>query len=234
MRWVAQYNDGEYLFRGVSTASYEIGASTYRRLPRADRRPETLLQINQEIIEEARLLGHDEKNGQQLADLALLAELQHFGAATCLIDFTRNSLVALWFACQQRKKGKPANGKVVAVRSDGPAPIEKLRAQHLEKEIGHFFTSDAQEEYPVYQWQPKQQNNRILAQQSVFLFGSSEIEIAGQCVIINAAKPALLTALEKAAGMTEASLFPDFDGFASLRAQNKPYHPGAQRQRWRS
>ena len=230
MKWAAQFNDGEYLFRGVSKETYELEASAYRRLPQTDRHPETLLHINQEMLEEARLLGHDEKNGRHLADLELLAELQHFGAATCLLDFTRNALVALWFACQQSAQG-PANGKVFAVQSDGPALIEKLMARHLEKEIGHFFTSDAQAEYPVYQWQPKQQNNRILAQQSVFLFGSGEIEIAGECVILNNGKQASLSSLEKAAGMTEASLFPDFDGFARLRAQNKPRHSGTQNQR---
>ena len=233
MKWVAHFNDGEYLFRGVSKETYELEASAYRRLPQTDRHPETLRHINQEMIEEARLLGHDEKNGRQLADLELLAELQHFGAATCLLDFTRNALVALWFACQQSAQG-PANGKVFAVQSDGPALIEKLMARHLEKEIGHFFTSDAQAEYPVYQWQPKQQNNRILAQQSVFLFGSGEIEIAGECVILNNGKQASLSSLEKAAGMTEASLFPDFDGFARLRAQNKPRQSGNQNQRRRS
>ena len=65
----------------------------------------------------AKALGHDQKNGQQLSDLEILAELQHFGAATCLIDFSRSALVALWFACQHSSKGE-ANGKVYAVRHD--------------------------------------------------------------------------------------------------------------------
>ncbi len=38
----------------------------------------------------------------------MLAELQHHGAATSLIDFTKSALIALWFACQDKK----TNGKV--------------------------------------------------------------------------------------------------------------------------
>ena len=83
IEWAAQFNDGQYLFRGVPKYNYKIQASAYRRLPKRDRNnPSKLLKINQVLIEKARSLGHDQKNGQQLSDLELLAELQHFGAAT--------------------------------------------------------------------------------------------------------------------------------------------------------
>ena len=102
LKWAAQFNDGQYLFRGVSRECYGIEASAWRRLPISERNnPARLLRINQQLIEKARLLGHDKKNGPRLNDLELLAELQHFGAATCLIDFSRNALAALWFACQK-------------------------------------------------------------------------------------------------------------------------------------
>ena len=68
------------------------------------------------MISAARLEGHDLKNGQRLFDLELLAELQHYGAATCLRDFTYSAQVALWMACQQRSKWD-VNGKVFAVRA---------------------------------------------------------------------------------------------------------------------
>ena len=126
IKWAAQFNDGQYLFRGVSNKDYEIEASAYRRLPEgAIKNPARLLRINQDLIEKARLLGHDQKNGQRLSDLELLAELQHFGAATCLIDFTRNALVALWMACQQSTT-KDANGKVFAVHSSHLLMIQAL------------------------------------------------------------------------------------------------------------
>ena len=101
MKWIEQFSDGQYLFRGVSNHDYKLEASAYRRLPKKEmNNPNKLLKINRELIDKARLLGHDQKDGHYLSDLELLAELQHFGAATCLIDFTRSAQIALWFACQ--------------------------------------------------------------------------------------------------------------------------------------
>ena len=58
MKWAAQFNDRQYLFRGVSKDSYKIEASACRRLPEAERSdPDQLLRINQELIQKARLLG---------------------------------------------------------------------------------------------------------------------------------------------------------------------------------
>jgi hypothetical protein len=34
---------------------------------------------------------------EKLSDLELLLELQHYGAATGLVDFSRDFLIALWF-----------------------------------------------------------------------------------------------------------------------------------------
>lgn len=223
VKWAAQFDDGQYLFRGVSKDSYKIEASAYRRLPEAQRNnPARLLRINQDLIEKTRLLGHDQKNGQRLSDLELLAELQHFGAATCLIDFTRNALVALWMACQQSATGE-ANGKVVAVRSDDSARLATITPKLVtDKDIDYFFRADEQKGYLLYQWQPKYQNHRIIAQQSVFVFGRAQVEIEDECVILKSGKGDMLTSLDKVSGITEGSIYPDFDGFARLHAQNKP------------
>lgn len=238
MKWAEQFNDGQYLFRGVTRDTYKIEASTYRRLQEEERNPPNLLKINRELIENARRMGHDQKDGQRLFDLDLLAELQHFGAATCLIDFTRDALVALWFACQQSSKRpakRSANGKVVAVRIDDPARFITVDTELIEENIDYFLAQDqkafpgqdakdfyAQDKY-LYQWQPKYQNNRIIAQKSVFVFGGIGIETEAKCVIIESSKQEILKSLDKLSGITEASMFPDFDGFARLHAHNKPY-----------
>ena len=228
MKWLEQFNDGQYLFRGVSKHTHKIEASAYRRLPEADRNnPNKLLKINQALIDKARLLGHDHKDGRYLSDLELLAELQHFGAATCLIDFTRNALIALWFACQRSSSGA-ANGKVVAVRADDPVRFKTITPEMVaenrpENKIDCFFETDDRGRSLLYQWQPKQQNNRVIAQQSVFIFGGSPIEMAAECIIQESCKSEILRALESSASITEASIYPDFDGFARQHAQNKPY-----------
>ncbi|MYA68721.1 tetratricopeptide repeat protein [Candidatus Poribacteria bacterium] len=238
LRWAEQFNDGQYLFRGVRKKSYKIEAGACRRLPKADRyNPAKLLKINQELIDKARLLGHDQLNGERLSDLPLLAELQHFRAATCLIDFTRNALIALWFACEQiattesqeqkkktdsKDKVEETDGKVYAVRIDDPARFRTITSELLEKDIDHFFRVDGNGRYPLYQWQPKLQNNRIIAQQSVFIFGGAKIEAADECIISRGAKENLLKILDKLVGLTDATIYPDSDGFARLHVQNNP------------
>ena len=226
IRWAAQFNDGQYLFRGVPNHTFRIEASAYRRLSEMDRsNPSRLLKINQRLIEDARSLGHDQKNGRQLSDLELLAELQHFGAATCLIDFTRNALVALWFACLQNPTAKKdANGKISAVRSDDPARFKTVTPKLVTEEtIDFFFKPDENDRYPLYQWEPRLQNNRIIAQHSVFVFGSTQIEAEAECVVMQSSKQEILKSLEELSDITEASMYPDFDGFARLHAHDKPY-----------
>ena len=228
MKWAAQFNSGEYLFRGVPDDSYKIEASACRRLPGAERsNPYRLLRINERLIEEARLLGHDQKNGRQLSDLDLLAELQHFGAATCLIDFTRNALIALWFACQRSstegKAKKEVNGKVFAVPRAGVGRFETVDTKLTEKDIDYFFEPDESGRYRLYQWEPKLQNNRIITQHSVFVFGGDQIEAEAECVIMQSGKQEILKSLDQVSDITEASMYPDFDGFARLHAHNKPY-----------
>ena len=112
-------NLGRCLFRGLSNKEHSIEASAWRRLTHeADRKNlERFLEINRGLINDARLYEHDRKNGRELKDLEILAELQHFRAATCLIDFTYSAQVALWFACQSSHKKSPdseelADGKV--------------------------------------------------------------------------------------------------------------------------
>ena len=223
IEWAAQFSDGQYLFRGVSTESYKIEASAYRRLSETDRNnPSKLLKINKDLIEKARSLGHDQRDAQQLSDLELLAELQHFGAATCLIDFSRSALVALWFACQQGSQTE-ANGKVYAVRHDDMVRLKTVNPELLKEDIDYFLKPDENGRYPLYQWQPKLQNNRIIAQQSVFVFSGAQIEEESVCVIEKNSKQDILIALDKISGITEANIYPDFDGFARLHAHDEPY-----------
>ena len=227
MKWTEQFDFGQYLFRGVSNENYEIEASASRRLGENGSDPSKLLEINKEMIRDARLEGHDQKNGQQLFDLELLAELQHYGAATCLIDFTYSAQIALWMACQRGSKGtadsKVFNGKVFAVRSDDPIRFKKVTPESLQENLDYFFKASKRSGYPLYQWQPKQQNNRIIAQQSVFLFGGAKIEEEAKCIILKGSKETILTSLKISSGITEARVFPDFDGFARLRAHDREY-----------
>lgn len=228
MEWAEQFEPGLYLFRGVSNETYSIQASAYRRLiDERDQTPANLLEINKRMIDDARLQGHDQKNGERLSDLELLAELQHYGAATCLIDFSYSAQVALWMACQQElketAKSKVFNGKVFAVNISNPDNFQKVTSRSVKQDIDCFFNLDERKGYQLYQWQPKQQNNRIIAQQSIFLFGGAQIESEAECTILKNSKESILISLEKSGGITEARIFPDFDGFARLHAHDRSY-----------
>jgi hypothetical protein len=52
--------------------------------------------VEKALIERARAAGL----GSGLGELELLARLRHHGAATRLLDCSRNAFVALWFACR--------------------------------------------------------------------------------------------------------------------------------------
>ena len=183
------------------------------------------LQINKGLIAEARLRGHGEKDGRKLGDLEILAEFQHYGAATGLIDFTYNAQIALYFACQKDVKWErdsedsmeAPDGKVYVVLND-PDKFQKIAPDLLEKRVDEFFQGSQ-----LYHWEPGYHNNRVIAQQSVFLFGASEIDGDAACVIKKNNKQNILLELERVSGITQAMLFPDFDGFARLYSEDVLY-----------
>ena len=222
--WVAELSPKKYLFRGVSNADHLIEASAWRRLTNKKNKDslEKLLEINRNLIMDARRYGHDQRNGRKLSDLEMLAELQHFRAATFLIDFTYSPQVALWFACQSSTRGS-SDGKVSAVLENSDRIKEITPELHTE-DIESFFETDGTGNYCLHRWQPNQLNNRIFSQSSVFLFGGDRIvEPDRECVIAAESKQEILVSLEDFSQTTEATLFPDLDGFVRQRTHDRPY-----------
>ena len=91
-----------------------------------------------------------------------------------------------------------------------------------QKNIDFFFKPDETGRYRLHQWQPKYQNNRIIAQQSIFVFGHGPIKIEDACEIKMNCKKEILIDLENLSGITGASLFFDFHGYVWLNAHDKP------------
>ena len=222
MKWVRRFERGKYVFRGVPNAGYGIQASAFRRPAEKKRDFEKFLQINQDLIREARLRGYDGKDGRELKELEILADLQHFGAATCLIDFSHSAQIALWFACDQDHKNPEdsPDGKVSAV-SNQPPKFKEITPTLLREDIGYFLKDG--EESQLYHWQPRQQNHRIIAQQSIFLFGNYEFNPNNECIIAEDCKENILRELQQVSGITKDRLFPDFEGFAVVCSEEVPY-----------
>ena len=232
MDWVDRLSPRKCLFRGLPNQEHSIEASAWRRLKNEQdsNNIDKLLEINSGLIRDTRRRGYDKKNGLELRDLEILAELQHFRAATFLIDFTYSPQVALWFACRQSFKDSQnskelSNGKVCAVFVN-PDRVIEVTPELLKQDISYFFEANADGTYPLYWWEPGELNSRIPPQHSVFLFGGARtIEPDKECIILEIDKRAIVDSIEGFSQTTETTLFPDLDGFIYQRTQDRPYIP---------
>lgn len=105
------YYKPDYIFRGVSTYKHEQSESK-KDLLRIRSGAAVRLSNSFEQYHYAQYIAYikdlisSAKNkfprnyGGKLSDLDILADLQHNGAATCLVDFSKNILISIWHACQ--------------------------------------------------------------------------------------------------------------------------------------
>jgi hypothetical protein len=88
-----------WLWRGQSQATYRLEPGMHTRLRATSGlafSEDNVRWATEELIQAARQNRLDRIEGLQLPDLALLAHLQHQGAATPLLDVTVDPLVGLW------------------------------------------------------------------------------------------------------------------------------------------
>ena len=221
--WTKELQGGMILYRGLASADWEVESSGYRRISKSEAIPsETLPAIMFQnyiynLLDEASLQGFREWQGRNLTDLELLAELQHYGAATCLIDFTSSALIALWFACQD-EEGQL--GKVLGMATNSVVRFSTIRYEDLGRPIREFLNQGK-----LWKWEPSGLNNRIVGQQSVLVFGEGKIEESNYEEITVAAncKKDILATLEKSFGIRGQKLFNDLAGFALQNAHDQPY-----------
>ena len=218
--WTKQLEGGLLVYRGMADADWEVSASAYRRigkLPEAQRLPIVFQNYMKQLLESAGLSGFRERQGRRHSDLELLAELQHNGAATCLIDFTTNALIALWFACWGNSE---QDGRVIAMATGKTERFSIVAYPDLQKPIETFLHQNK-----LWKWVPSHLSNRIVAQQSVFVFGEGKIDKKDYEIIKidRGNKKNIIEELEERFGITEQYLFSDFAGFALSNAHDRPY-----------
>ena len=224
-KWILDLEGGRWIYRGLANKAWPVCSSASRRIKEGeeDIPPSIHTEYIEERIDHARQEGHGIKDGKELSDLELLAELQHYSAATGLIDFSYDPLVALWFACQIDPEHPEQNGKVVAVDASrvggGGQEFAQVIYKDLKRKVRYFFTGEK-----IWEWTPpKSQNNRIVAQKAVFLFGPVTIGNDKEVEIGSSLKKEIIKHLQEKHGITEEYLFPDFPGFAMANSWNKPY-----------
>ena len=248
-------SEGNYAYRGQENAEWkEVESGASRRIEETNRltkeinpqakkttpskeKEDFISYHEKELLEPARMDGYGVEDGHELSDLELLAKLQHHGAATCLIDFTSNFLVAMWFACRPYKeKEKWKDGKIFILDTSDEKNFLSLEEEDLKKEVRDILkfqtrgeATPPKEETTLslpkpswWHWSPHGLIQRIITQDSLFIFGQTKIEdtLLQEIEINHEYKEKISDELEKL-GITERTLFKDLPGFAYSHGRNK-------------
>ena len=155
------------------------------------------------------------------SELEILAQLQHHGAATGLIDFTMSPLVALWFACSER----PADDGAVYVLPRSETRVITESEVLTRPAPAFFYRVDQVHEQP-YLWCPRRTlPGRPASQASALVLGVVSLwpKLLWKVMIDKRSKPALLEELRTEHGIAEDTLFPDFAGYAHMNSSSKPF-----------
>ncbi len=228
------------IFRGQEYAEWKLCSGAVRRLV-ANEIPlehpqfiEEYIRYHNELIDRVRQVIACNNSNQSIDDMQLLAKLQHFGAATGLLDFTYNPLVALWFACGDPScngKKMDSNGNVFILDKKRPNTLITNRQLEVES-IDSLFSRELSRDqrwlgsnYLI--WEPDLTGDeafRILGQRSVFVIGRPIIEKTqfSKVEIDADDKKGLRDELEQI-DISERTIFPDLLGICKIERAEAPY-----------
>ena len=178
--------DGDYIYRGEPEHYDKVSSSLYRKYSDIDTEHFDIEIIQNEILEAAK------RYTSETDDFEILTELQHYGGATNLIDFTTDYLIALFFACEG---------------SDFLYKDSRIILLRKTTEINRQIES------------PQNPKNRVIAQKSIFVrppYGF--IEPDHVINIPKDLKSPILDHLLKYHGISTETIYNDLHGF--IRYQN--------------
>lgn len=204
------------VYRGQADARWLLQSSAERRIKRSfndyirGTRDEILRAYQTNLLSEARQKGFGHQEGRILTDLELLAQLQHFNAATLLLDFSEQAMVALYFACNDQKY-YVSDGKIFIIK---------------EGFIKHAQTNEKIEEIidnsKMRQWRPTLHGpaeRRIMAQSGLFMINLVEEEKYVTSINIEKKdKAILIEELNNRFQISANTLFMDLAGFAESQS----------------
>lgn len=225
--WIAKTDKARHVYRGQADVEWRVVCSAVRRMqanPEVDpvRVGHALIAYTSDLLHgAARHLDTCTELPRRHSELDILAQLQHQGAATGLIDFTTRPLVALWFACSEH----PAqDGAVYALSRAEAKDVDEIEARR--RGAMPYFLYGANPDSRLHLWCPSwPMRGRPAAQSGVFVLGVPSIlpPRLRRAVIAKQAKASLLEELRAQHGIMEESLFPDFAGFARANMASRPF-----------
>ena len=169
----------DYIFRGEPECYEKVSSSLYRRYHNIEADGFDIEIVQAEILNEAK------KYTRETDAFGILAQLQHYGGQTNLIDFTSDCFIALFFACV----GSPAeDGRVLFLKTSGP--------------ISRYIR------------QPRDPANRVTAQKSILVRPPKGfVEPERVVVIKRTLKRPILNYLRTSHSISSESIYNDLHGF---------------------
>ncbi len=194
--------------------------------------------LEEALLERARRAGHR----SDMSELELLAKLRHHGAATRLLDASRNAFISLWFASRQRLD-RP--GMLVGFRLRESSDAMEVTTEMLDWTVNDVLAAG---DGRLLWWQPRDLSPRIVTQHALLVlghthqgmrasslrFGSEPIHVpeggpvgdldGAVCVLITPQLKRSLSGMwHPVFGFSDEILFPDFDGFAHAHRETAEY-----------
>jgi len=227
-------------WRGQAQISWKLDSSIVRKALKSGatlnsvEKIEQIISLGEEaMIERAKknLFDYDER-GRKLSDVELLAKLQHFGAATRLVDFSKNALNALWF-CVSDRSLENDTGILLGIDTD----IIAGRGENFfdfKQDYSKFCSTLEKTNYrgqtDIWMVDAPVTTQRISAQHSVFLcsvckksaHGLFQLPEEDKYLKVIAISPNLkastLDIISSHFDITPYTVFPDIEGFASANS----------------
>ena len=171
-------SDDAYIYRGEPEHYEEVSSSLYRQYRDIDVEHFDIEIVQKEILNKAK------EYTQETNEFEILAELQHHGGKTNLIDFTTDYRIALFFACDgfHHKDGRLILQRREAIR-------EQIK-------------------------RPQNPVNRVIAQKSVFVQPPKGfVEPDAEIDIPRDLKQPILDHLRKYHGISTETIYNDLHGF---------------------